>query len=185
MKMWPLKCTQSFSKIWTSEIVFDQTWPMLGLVRDFIKTSILTKFNDYHTENVATRAYIFFSRIWPSDLVFDQTWPISELIWNFNKTNILTKFHDYQTMWPLERTQGKKLTPHDGLRTTDDRHSSITIAHSEHFVLRWAKNEGNGVILFYALMCSISAWSSKFIAFIVFEVMAQTKTQWKFTKGSN
>ena len=37
-------------------------------------------------------------------------------------------------MWPLERTQGKKLT-------TDDGHSTITIAHHEHFVLRWAKKE--------------------------------------------
>ena len=35
-------------------------------------------------------------------------------------------------MWPLERTHAKKLTPHDG-------HSTITIAHSEHFVLRRAK----------------------------------------------
>ena len=32
---------------------------------------------------------------------------------------------------------GKKLT-------TDDRHSTITIAHSEHFVLRRAKNLTSG-----------------------------------------
>ena len=36
-------------------------------------------------------------------------------------------------IWPLEHTQGKKLMTHD-------RHSTITIAHSKHFVLRWAKN---------------------------------------------
>jgi len=30
----------------------------------------------------------------------------------------------------------------DGRRTTtDDGQRSVTIAHSEHFVLRWAKNE--------------------------------------------
>ena len=32
------------------------------------------------------------------------------------------------------------LTPHDGRRTTDDEHWLTTIAHHEHFVLRWAKN---------------------------------------------
>ena len=31
------------------------------------------------------------------------------------------------------------LTPHDGRRTTDDGHWLTTIAHHEHFVLRWAK----------------------------------------------
>ena len=30
------------------------------------------------------------------------------------------------------------LTPHDGQRTTDDRYWLTTIAHHEHFVLRWA-----------------------------------------------
>ena len=40
-------------------------------------------------------------------------------------------------MWPLEHTQAKKLT-------TDAWHSIITITHSEHFVLRWAKNKKVG-----------------------------------------
>ena len=36
-------------------------------------------------------------------------------------------------MWPLERTQGKKLTTNDGHSMTHvARHSTITIAHSEH-----------------------------------------------------
>ena len=33
------------------------------------------------------------------------------------------------------------LTPHDGRRTTDDGHWLTTIAHHEHFVLRWAKKK--------------------------------------------
>ena len=32
------------------------------------------------------------------------------------------------------------LTPHDGRRTTEDRHWLTTIAHHEHFMLRWANN---------------------------------------------
>ena len=35
------------------------------------------------------------------------------------------------------------LTPHYGCRTTDDGHWMITIAHHEHFVLRWAKKLEN------------------------------------------
>ena len=33
------------------------------------------------------------------------------------------------------------LTPHDRRRTTDDGHWLTTIAHHEHFVLRWAKKQ--------------------------------------------
>ena len=35
------------------------------------------------------------------------------------------------------------LAPHDGLCTTDDGHWLTTIAHHEHFVLRWAKKNYN------------------------------------------
>ena len=38
-------------------------------------------------------------------------------------------------MWPLEPTKGKKMLY--------NRHSIITIAHSEHFVLSWAKKVMN------------------------------------------
>ena len=63
LKMWPLECTQGFSKIWLGDLVFDLTWSILKLVRDFIKTNILTKFHDNRTENVASRAYT--SKRWP------------------------------------------------------------------------------------------------------------------------
>ena len=89
LKMWPLERTQGFSKIWPSDFDFGLAWPIFKVIRDLIKANILTKFHDYQTENVASRAYT-----------------------------------------------GKKLT-------TDLRHSTITIALSEHFVLKWAKKSIN------------------------------------------
>ena len=79
-----------------------------------------------------------FSNILLSDLVFDLPWPIFKLVQDFIRINISTKFYDYQTQnVALERTKGEKLTTHDGRHT--NWHSTITIAHTEHFVLRWAK----------------------------------------------
>ena len=43
-----------------------------------------------------------------------------------------------QKMWPLEYTQGEKLTTDDTYHMTD---STITKAHMVHFMLRWAKQE--------------------------------------------
>ena len=60
LKMWPVERSQGFSKIWPSDLVFDQAWPIFKLVRDFIKKNILTKLHDYRTENVASRAYTRF-----------------------------------------------------------------------------------------------------------------------------
>ena len=60
LKMWHLERTQSFSKIWPSDLVFDPTWPNFNLVQDFMKTNILTKFHEDRTENVASRAYTRF-----------------------------------------------------------------------------------------------------------------------------
>ena len=55
--MWPLERTQSFSKIWASDLDFGPTWHIIEFAWDFIKTNILTKFHDNWTENVASRAY--------------------------------------------------------------------------------------------------------------------------------
>ena len=54
--MWPLEHTQGFSKISPSDLVFAN----FELIRDLIKTNILTKFHDNQTENVASRAYTRF-----------------------------------------------------------------------------------------------------------------------------
>ena len=96
LKMWPLERTQGFSNI-SPVTELDPTRPTFELVRDFIKTNILTKFHDYwpleHRQG--------FSQIWPSDLVFDlvfdQIWPILELVRDFIKKNILPRFPDNWT----------------------------------------------------------------------------------------
>ena len=61
LKMWPLERTQGFPKIWPGDLVFDPTGPIFELVWDIIQTNILTNFNEYPTENVASRAYTRFS----------------------------------------------------------------------------------------------------------------------------
>ena len=57
LKRWPLEHTQGFSKIWSSNLVFDLKWPIKDLVWDFIKTNILTMVHDNQTKSVASRAY--------------------------------------------------------------------------------------------------------------------------------
>ena len=58
LKMWPLEHTQGFPKIWPCDLVFDPTWTIFELIWAFIKTNILTNFNDNRTENVDSREYI-------------------------------------------------------------------------------------------------------------------------------
>ena len=53
--MWPLERTQGF--FLRFDLVFDPTFPIFKLVRDFIKTNILTNFHDNQTKNLASRAY--------------------------------------------------------------------------------------------------------------------------------
>ena len=89
LKMWPIEYTEGFSKIWTCNMTHFKP------VRDFIKTNILTTFNDNRTEIVGSRVYIGF--FWPSDQVFDLIWAIFKLVRDFIKTNIPIKFHDNQT----------------------------------------------------------------------------------------
>ena len=38
-------------------------------------------------------------------------------------------------MWPLESRQGKKLMPQVARYTPDDRHSTITIAQADHYLI--------------------------------------------------
>ena len=56
----PSRAYTRLFKIWPSDLVFDPTWPVFILGRDFIKTNILTKFHDNQTESVASRAYTRF-----------------------------------------------------------------------------------------------------------------------------
>ena len=59
-KLWKPERIQLFSYIRPSDLVFDLAWTIFYLIRDFIKTNILTKFHDNPTENVASRAYTRF-----------------------------------------------------------------------------------------------------------------------------
>ena len=52
-----LQCTQVFSNILPCDLVFDPTKPIFELIQDFIEAKILTKFHEYLTENVASRAH--------------------------------------------------------------------------------------------------------------------------------
>ena len=63
-----LELTQGFSKIWPNDLVFHPSWPIFKLLRDIIKANILNNFQEYWTENMASRAFTFF---W-SDLTW---WP--------------------------------------------------------------------------------------------------------------
>ena len=58
--MWHIEPTKGFSNIWPGDVVFDTTWLIFKLVQDIIKENILTNFQEFWTENVASRAYTKF-----------------------------------------------------------------------------------------------------------------------------
>ena len=45
-KLWPLECSQGFSMIRPTDLVFDPTWPIFELDRDIVKMIILSKSDD-------------------------------------------------------------------------------------------------------------------------------------------
>ena len=49
--------TLDFSKISPSDLVFQSTYYIFKLVQDIIRTNILTKFQEYWTENVTSTAF--------------------------------------------------------------------------------------------------------------------------------
>ena len=125
-KLWTLECTQGFSKIWPSKLVFDLTWSSFELDLDTMRIKILTKFPELWITIVPSRVYTrFFCKIWPRDLVFDPTWPSFELDLDFMMIDILTCFmndgstlcllvNDGSTLCLLECTQGfSKIWPSD------------------------------------------------------------------------
>ena len=80
------KCSQGFSKIWPSDLVFDPTGPSFELGLGIMIINILIKFHEECTQG--------FSKIWPSDLVFDPKWPSFILDLDIMMINILTQFHE-------------------------------------------------------------------------------------------
>ena len=45
LKLCPLECTQSFSKIWPSNLIFDPTLPNFEFDLDIMMINFLTKFH--------------------------------------------------------------------------------------------------------------------------------------------
>ena len=84
-KLCPLECTDGFTKISPSDLVFDPTWPIFYSGLYFIKMNILTKFHEDWIKTVPYRVYSLFYldlTLWPS------FWP------DIIKIIILTKFYD-------------------------------------------------------------------------------------------
>ena len=79
--------------------------------------------------------------------------PIGTILATFDLQVILMLPSKFGVNWPFgsgdQMAQGCRrsrllkqlLTPHDAWHTTDDRHWLTTIAHHEHFVLRWANKK--------------------------------------------
>ena len=76
--------------------------------------------------------------------------------------NIPAKFHqDWPSGFRRRRCLKKLWTTDDARRTTDDGHWAITKAHHEHFVLRWAKQEGHdGLVSLHWLIREIHSYQT-------------------------
>ena len=125
--MWPLECTQGFSKICPSDLVFHWTWPIFKIVAEVNVVNILTKFHGYQTENVTFRAYTrFFYDLtkWPIFFIRHDPFSIKseislrQLLWpRFISIGL--------KMWSLERTQDfSRIWPSDLVFTWHDPFSN-------------------------------------------------------------
>ena len=80
-KLWSLECSQGFSMIWPTDLVFDSTWPIFEFDWDIVKMIILSKFDDDWTKTVASRVFTrFFFELtyWPGfwpHMTHIRTWP--------------------------------------------------------------------------------------------------------------
>ena len=147
-KMWPLECSQGFSMIWPTDLVFDPTWPIFELDRDIVKTIILSKFDDDWAKTVASRVFARFSHdlthwpsFWPA-MIQIQFWPISMKIG--------------PKLWPLECSKGfsmKPLTYWPRFLTRDDPYSILA-----KFDKDWAKTVASRV--FTKFFHDLTYWPS-------------------------
>ena len=176
MNLWsnlcPLECTQGFSKIWRSDLVFDLTWPSFDHDLDVMMIDILTKFHELWIKTVPSRVYTSwkvnrwtlehlvrhgrpqgFSKIWRSDLVFDLTWPSFDHDLDVMMIDILTKFHELwiktvpsrvYTSWKVNRWTLEHLVRHGRphVRQTTDIEVSKKLTLCK---LRWAKNRHGSI----------------------------------------
>ena len=121
--MWSLWCIQGFFKIWPAYLVSNLICPIFKLVQEIIIANILTKFQDYWTENVASRVYTKFSldiNLWFSfwlNMTYFQSHP--RFHWNSSEISSEQTFWPsfmsiWLKIWPLQRTQGfSQICPSD------------------------------------------------------------------------
>ena len=99
--MWPVLCSQDFSMIWPTDLLFDLTWPIFKLDLDIVKMIILSKFDKNWTKSVASRVFtrFFFDlAYWPSfwpDMTHIRTWP-----------RYCRDDHSEQVWWRLDKNCG-------------------------------------------------------------------------------
>jgi hypothetical protein len=63
--MWSLECSQAFLQIWPSDLLFDPIWPNIELGLDFVKSNIVSKFEEDWAKNVSSRV---FTNCWQSKI---------------------------------------------------------------------------------------------------------------------
>ena len=97
-KLWPPECSQGFSMIWPTDLVFDMAWSIFELDRDIVKMIILSKFDEDWSLTVVFKVFTRFCydlSYWPSfwpDMIHIRSWPSLMKIW--------------PKLWPLECSQG-------------------------------------------------------------------------------
>ena len=76
-KLWPPECSQGFSMIWPTDLVFDLVWPIFKLDRDIVKMIILSKFVENWTWTVVSKVFTmsfydltYWPRFWPGMIHF-------------------------------------------------------------------------------------------------------------------
>ena len=60
LQLCPLECTQGFSKIWPSNLIFDPTRPNFEFDLDIMMINFLTLFHELKIKTVPSREYTWF-----------------------------------------------------------------------------------------------------------------------------
>ena len=105
-KLWLLECSQGFSMIWPTNLVFDPTSPIFKLDWDIVKMIILSKFDEDWTKTVASwvstnffHDLTYWPCFWPNVTHF-------HLDWDTDKMIILRKLMKIgPKLWSLECSQ--------------------------------------------------------------------------------
>ena len=114
-KLWPLECSQGFSMIWPTDLVFDPASPIFELDWDIVKMIILSKFDEDKTKTMASRVFTrFFNDLtyWPCfwpDMTHIRTWPrycqddhSEQVWWRLDQKCGLQCSQGFSMMWPTD-----------------------------------------------------------------------------------